>query len=155
MKGNPEVLAVLNEQLESEVTAVAQYMLGANMLKNWGYLRLAKIFESEAKDEMRHAEALIEHILFLEGKPEVYTKKYKVGMYVEEQLSESAKAESGAILLYNKGVEIALKAGDNASRKLMDNHLASEVEHLNWVEGELYAMKDAGKGPYLAAQVGE
>ncbi|HYM09870.1 MAG TPA: bacterioferritin, partial [Bryobacterales bacterium] len=130
MKGNDKVLKCLNESLKAELTAINQYFLHASMCKNWGYERMAKKQREESIGEMKHAELLINRILFLEGVPNM-TDLYpiKVGKSVKEQLENDLKLELDAQAQLNGAIETAVAAGDNASRELFEEILTDEEEH--------------------------
>src|SRR5262249_23656882 len=119
MKGNPKVIAALNEALKEELTAISQYFLHAEMCENWHYSRLGDFIRKQSIDEMKHAETLIERILFLDGVPNMTELLHlNVGQTVKEQLENDLKLEINAVAMYNKAVETARDGGDNASRQL-------------------------------------
>src|SRR5690242_16491197 len=120
MKGNEEVLGLLNDLLTNELTAINQYFVHAKMCLNWGYERLAAKIRAESIDEMRHADEVISRILFLEGVPNLQRyHKLHVGETVREQLESDLQLEYSAISFLNQGIDAARKAGDNASEELM------------------------------------
>jgi bacterioferritin len=156
MKGNERIIALLNEFLADELTAISQYMVHSEMCANWGYDKLHKSVEKRAVDEMKHAEKLIGRILFLEGTPIVnQLKKMSIGAAVEAQLKNDLDAEAGAIKAYNEGIRLCLELGDNGSRELIDANLHDEEEHLDWLEAQLDQIKQMGAQNYLLAQVSE
>ncbi len=156
MKGNDEVLRLLNELLTNELTAINQYFIHAKMCKNWGYDRLAKKIHAESIDEMRHADAVIERILFLEGIPNLQRyHKLQVGETVKEQLESDLAFEYRAIKFLNEGIEAARKAGDNGTEDLMTKILVSEEEHTDWLETQIELVKQVGEQNYLAQQMKE
>ena len=124
MKGNPKVVAVLSEVLKAELTAINQYFLHAEMCENWGYEKLAKHTRVESIEEMQHAEKLIEHILYLDGTPNMSDYfKINIGQNVKEQLEFDLQVEYEAVKRLNAGIETCVKAGDNGSRDLLNEIL--------------------------------
>ncbi len=135
MKGTPEMLALLNERLSEELTAISMYMVHSEMCANWGYDKLHEAFEKQAIDEMKHAEMLIGRILFLEGTPTVTRlQPMKIGTTVEEMVLADEDAEAGAIKVYNKTIAAAVKHGDNGTRELIAKILLDEERHVDWAE---------------------
>src|ERR1051325_1986045 len=121
MQGKPKVIAVLNEALKEELTAINQYFLHAEMCENWHYTRLGEYIKKQSIDEMKHAEVLIERILFLDGVPNMTElMQLSVGASVRDQLASDLKLEIGAVAMYNRAVEACREAGDNASRELFE-----------------------------------
>ena len=156
MKGNDEVLRLLNELLTNELTAINQYFIHAKMCKNWGYERLAKKIHAESIDEMKHADAVIERILFLEGIPNLQRyHKLQVGETVKEQMESDLAFEYRAIKFLNEGIDAARKAGDNGTEDLMTKILVSEEEHTDWLETQIELVKQIGEQNYLAQQMKE
>jgi bacterioferritin len=154
VKGNKKVLELLNEVLTGELTSVNQYFLHAKMCKNWGYLRLAEIVRKESIDEMKHADELIERILYLEGVPNLQRlSKVNVGESVPEQLRLDRETEVDAITRLNKGIALCVEVGDNGSRDLLERILTSEEDHLDWLETQLGLVASLGEGNYLAQQL--
>ena len=154
MKGNDQVLDILNEVLTGELTAVNQYFIHAKMCHNWGYERLHKKVRAESIDEMRHAEALIERILYLDGVPNLQRLwKLAVGQTVKEQLEADLNVEKLAIERLNRGVELARSVSDNGSRELLERILVSEEEHADWLEAQLMLIQQVGEPNYLAQQI--
>ncbi len=154
MKGNEKVLAVLNNLLSDELTAISQYMVHAEMCDNWRYEKLSKVVEERAITEMKHAEKLIARILFLDGTPIVSNlKKINIGADIEAQLNNDLAAEYGAVAGYNEGIKLAYELGDNGSRELMDSILTDEEEHVDWLEAQLGQVKLMGLQSYLVEQV--
>ena len=156
MKGNDKVLKALNESLKAELTAINQYFLHAEMCQNWGYLRLAKKNRDESISEMKHAEKLLERILFLEGAPNM-TDLYpiKIGANVKAQLESDLALELQAVPQLNDAVKVATEAGDNASRELFEEILVDEEEHVDYLEAQLGIIKEIGLELYLAQQIHE
>ena len=156
MKGNPKVVAALNEALKEELMAINQYFLHAEMCENWKFTRLSKFIKKQSIDEMKHAEALIERILFLDATPSLTEPmQLTIGKNVKEQLESDLKLEIGAVALYNEAVRIAREEGDNASRELFDRLLKDEEEHVDWLEAQLHQIGEIGYERYLAAQLHE
>jgi bacterioferritin len=156
MKGNAKVIAALNEALQEELLAINQYFLHAEMCENWKYEALAKFIKKESIEEMRHAEALIERILFLDGSPTVTgPKSLKVGKNVKEQLASDLALELDAVKMYNRFVKLATDAGDNASAELFKKLLADEEGHVDWLEAQLHLIDEIGYERYLSMQMAE
>lgn len=154
MKGDEKILALLNDLLADELTAINQYMVHAEMCDNWRYEKLAKAVEERAITEMKHAEKLIARLLFLEGKPIVSNlKKIHIGENVEAQLNNDLAAEVDAVKAYNAGIQTAVEAGDNGSRELLESILEDEEEHADWLEAQLDQIKQMGIQVYLSEQV--
>src|SRR5574339_309613 len=156
MKGNEKIIALLNDFLADELTAISQYMVHSEMCANWGYKKLHEHNEKRAIDEMKHAEKLIGRILFLEGQPRVsQLNKINIGAAVEAQLKHDLEAECGAIQAYNDGIRLCLEVGDNGSRELIDGNLHDEEEHLDWLEAQLDQINQMGLQNYLLGQLSE
>jgi bacterioferritin len=154
MKGNDKVIQTLNDVLTAELTAINQYFIHAKMCQNWGYTKLAKKIRDESIDEMKHADKLIERILFLEGIPNVQRlNKVNVGETVREQFELDLKLEHDAILRFNNGIALARDLGDNASRELLERMLISEEEHADWLETQLSLIAQLGEPMYCAQQL--
>ena len=154
MKGNDKVIQTLNDVLTAELTAINQYFIHAKMCQNWGYTKLAKKIRDESIDEMKHADKLIERILFLEGIPNVQRlNKVNVGETVREQFELDLKLEHDAILRFNNGIALARDLGDNASRELLERMLISEEEHADWLETQLSLISQLGEPMYCAQQL--
>ncbi len=156
MKGNRKVIATLNAALRDELLAINQYFLHAEMLENWKYSRLAKHIKKQSIDEMRHAEGLIERILFLDGTPNLTEPmKLEVGLHVKQQLERQLQLELDAVASYNKSIEVCRAEGDNASRKLFEKMLHDEEGHVDWLEAQLHQVKELGYERYLSEQIEE
>ena len=154
MQGNAKVLELLNEALSEELTAINQYFLHSEMLENWGYLNLNQAVKRESIDEMKHAEALIERILFLDGIPKMADLvSLNVGQDVKTQTENDLKLELGAVAMYNAAAQKAVEADDNASRELFTRLLKDEEAHTDWFEAQLHTIKEMGIESYLAQQV--
>ncbi len=156
MKGNAKVIETLNEILTGELTAINQYFVHAKMCDNWGYKRLAKKIRDESIGEMKHADEVIERILFLEGVPNMQRlEKVRVGETVHEQLKLDLKLEEVAVPRLNKAIEQAVEVGDNTTRELLEEILVSEEEHVDWLEAQLSLIKQVGEQNYLSQQIKE
>jgi bacterioferritin len=154
MKGNHEVVELLNQLLTNELTAINQYFVHAKMCENWGYDRLAAKIREESIDEMRHADVVISRILFLEGVPNLQRyHKLRVGETVKEQLESDLQLEYAAIAFLNQGIKAARDAGDNASEDLMTKILVSEEAHTDWIETQLELIRQVGEQNYLSQQI--
>ena len=154
VKGDAKVIAVLNEVLKAELTAINQYFLHAEMCENWGYEKLAKHTRDESIEEMQHAEKLMERILLLEGTPNMSDYfKINIGQNVKAQLQNDLNVEYAAVKRLNKGIETCVEAGDNGSRDLLEELLTDEEEHIDWLEAQLYAIGEMGIENYLAQQL--
>jgi bacterioferritin len=156
VKGDPKVIAVLNQVLKAELTAINQYFLHAEMCENWGYEKLAKHTRKESIEEMTHAEKLMEHILYLDGTPNMSDYfKINIGPNVKAQLQSDLQVEYDAVKRLNAGIETCVKVGDNGSRDLLEGILVDEEEHIDWLEGQLHAIDEMGIENYLAQQLHE
>lgn len=154
MKGNDEVLTLLNELLTNELTAINQYFIHAKMCENWGYHALASRLRAESIDEMRHADLVISRILFLEGIPNLQRyHKLRVGETVKEQFECDLQLEYAAIGALNAGIAKARGTADNATEDLLTRILVSEEEHTDWLETQLELLKQVGEQNYLAQQM--
>ena len=156
MRGNDTVIAWLNEALKAELTAINQYFLHSEMCENWGYKRLASYGKKESIDEMKHAEALIERLLFLEGTP-VMSELFPlcIGANVRAQLENDLALELQAVPRLNRAIQAAVEAGDNGSRDLFEKILTDEEGHVDWLEAQLHVIQEIGLQNYLAEQMGE
>ena len=155
MKGNPKVIVELNKALREELTAINQYFLHAEMCENWGYHRLSDFIKKQSIGEMKHAEVLMERILFLDGAPSRMPLELKVGGTVKAMLESDLALEIGAVEQYNEAVAIATKEDDNGSRELFEVLLKDEEEHVDFLEAQMHQIKELGYERYLAQQVGE
>jgi bacterioferritin len=156
MKGNAKVIEALNAGLTIELTAINQYFCQAKMCKNWGYDRLAAKHYEESIGEMKHAEKLIDRILFLEGVPEIARYDViRVGSDVKEQLENDLKLEMKGVKTYNDGIELCTKLKDNGTRELLDGILVESEEHVDWLETQLGLIDEVGLQLYLQHQIGE
>jgi bacterioferritin len=153
MRGNADVIAQLNLALKEELSAINQYFLHAEMCHNWGYHKLGGYIRKQSIDEMKHAEELIERLLFLDGTPKMEYMDLNVGSNVKEQLEADLQLEENAVKMYNNAVKIARDAGDDASRDLFSKLLRDEEEHVDWLEAQIQQIKDMGYERYLSNQV--
>ncbi len=154
MKGDPRILVLLNEVLTGELTAISQYFLHAKMCLNWGYGHLGKKIYEESIDEMKHADKLVERILFLDGLPNLQSlQKIAIGQNVVEILKSDLAFESGTVPMLNRGIAICRDAGDNGSEALLTHILVESEEHVNWLESQLELVQQVGESHFLAQQI--
>ena len=154
MKGNPDVIKVLNEVLRKELTGVNQDFIHYRMCKNWGYEVLAGVHYHESIDEMKHADQLIERILFLEGVPNVQAyDKIQVGPTVKQQLENDLGLEQAALTVLRPGIKTCLDAHDDATRELLEHIVVDEEHHIDWIETQQHQIKEVGYENYLAQQI--
>jgi bacterioferritin len=155
MKGNPKVIAELNKALREELTAINQYFLHAEMCENWGYKKLSDFIKKQSIGEMKHAEVLIERILFLDGSPSMQPLELTVGGNVKAMIESDLALEIGAVKQYNDAVAISAKEGDNGSRDLLVQLLKDEESHVDFLEAQVHLIKELGYERYLTQQMGE
>jgi bacterioferritin len=154
MKGDKQVITLLNDVLTAELTAVNQYFLHAQLCRHWGFERLAGKVRKESIEEMKHAEVLIDRILYLEGLPNLQRLgKVNVGQTVPEQFQLDLQVEAEAIKRLNDGIEACRAAGDNGTRDLLEHMLREEEQHADWLETQQEAIKQIGLERYLAEQL--
>lgn len=154
MRGNAKVIAQLQEALKEELTAINQYFLHAEMCENWGYKHLGNYIKKQSIDEMKHAEKLIERILFLDGVPSISEAMHlNVGQNVKAQLENDLALEVNAVSMYNNSIRIAREEGDNASRELFEKLLRDEEQHVDWLEAQVHQMNEVGYERYLSRQI--
>jgi bacterioferritin len=154
VKGNERVIAYLQEVLKAELTAINQYFLHAEMLNNWGYKRLYAYTRKESIEEMKHAEEVMERILFLDGTPNMSELfPLRIGRNVKEQFENDLKLELEAIPRLNDAIRVATEVGDNGSRELFEEILVDEEEHVDWLEAQLFMIQEVGYPNYLAEQI--
>ena len=156
MQGNTQIIEALNGGLTIELTAINQYFVQAKMCQNWGLMRLgAKHFE-ESVGEMKHAEMLIDRIIFLEGTPEIARYDViRVGTNVKEQFENDLVLEVKGVNAYNEAIALCIEANDGGSRELMERILVDSEEHVDWLEAQLELIETIGIENYLVTQVGE
>jgi len=154
VKGHDQVIQVLNDVLTAELTAINQYWIHARMCENWGYKRLWEKVRAESLGEMKHADSLVERILYLEGVPNLQRLgKVNVGQTVKEQFRLDLEVEKAAVKALNAGIETARSLGDNGTRELLESILEGEEEHANWLEAQLTLIDQVGEANYLAQQI--
>jgi bacterioferritin len=154
MKGNPKVIAALQEVLKGELTAINQYFLHAEMLNHWGYKKLYSQVRKESIEEMVHGEELMERILFLDGLP-IMSELFplRIGKTVKQQFENDLALELDALPRLNTAIQTAVEAGDNGSRELFEKILVDEEEHVDWLEAQLFMIKEMGLEYYLSQQI--
>ncbi len=155
MKGSPKVIEELNKALREELTAINQYFLHAEMFENWGYDRLANYIKKQSIGEMKHAEALMERILFLDATPAMKPLLPAVGRTVKDMLQSDLDLEIAAVAEYNAAVQVAVTEKDNGSRDLFVQLLKDEEEHVDWLEAQMHQIEELGYERYLSMQMGE
>ena len=154
MKADPKIIEMLQEVLKAELTAINQYFLHAEMCENWGYEALAKHTRKESIEEMRHAEALMERILYLDGTPTMSELfKINVGQNVEQQMKNDAELEYTAVKRLNEFVRRANELHDAGTRELFEHILTDEEQHIDYLEAQLHAINEMGIQNYLAQQL--
>jgi bacterioferritin len=155
MQGLPEVIDGLNRALTIELTAINQYFCQAKMCKNWGFMKLAHKHYEESLGEMKHAEKLIDRILFLEGTPEIARYDViRVGTNVKEQFENDLQLELGGVKQYNLLVDLCIRVKDNGTRELVEPILEESEEHVDWLETQLGLIQAVGIENYLTEQIG-
>ena len=154
MKGNLDVIKVLNEVLRKELTGINQYFIHAKMCKNWGYAVLGEHAWNESIDEMKHADQIVERILFLEGIPNVQAyDKIQVGSNVKQQLENDLGLEQAALTVLRPDIKTCLDARDDATRELLEHIVVDEEHHIDWIETQFHQIKEVGYENYLAQQI--
>ena len=155
MKGNQKVIDALNKRLAEELGAINQYFVHAEMCEDWGYGVLQSAIKQRSIQEMKHAEKLIERILFLEGRPIVSELgPIKIGKKVEEMHQEDWNSEKDAIEKYNETIRLAAEVGDNGTKTLLEEILSDEESHIDWLEEQQDQIEQMGIQCYLAEQIG-
>ena len=155
MKGSAKVIEQLNKALREELTAISQYFLHAEMFENWGYEKLSEYIKMQSIGEMKHAEVLMERILFLDGSPTMQPLELTVGKNVQDMLQSDLDLELGAVKDYNAAIQIAVAEKDNGSRDLFVQLLKDEEGHVDWLEAQMHLIKELGYERYLTMQMGE
>jgi len=154
MKGNAKVIEQLNAALSGEMSAAVQYMVQAEMCSGWGYHRLAALTKTRAIEEMKHAERLIERVIFLDGTPDVVVPLTpKVAVNVPQQLEIDLTDEINAVRQYNDAAKICREAGDAGSKDLFETLLQDEERHADFLEAQLHSITELGLGVYLSQQL--
>ncbi len=154
MQGDPAIIDALNEILSAELGAINQYFIHSKMCENWGYARLAKQKRSESISEMKHADAIIERILFLDGTPNMQRlAPVRVGEDAVEQHKLDLELELDARLRLNETITLAHDKSDAGTRELLEGVLEDEEEGIDWLEAQLHIIKEIGKERYLAEQI--
>jgi bacterioferritin len=154
MHGDPRIIDILNQVLRKELTGINQYFIHSRMCENWGYQALKKAHYDEAVDEMKHADHIIQRILFLEGVPNVSDyDPIRVGPNVREQFDNDLALEMGALQVMRQGVRLCLEDGDDASRELLEHMITDEERHVNWLEAQKHQIREVGYENYLAQQI--
>ena len=155
MHGDKKVIDQLNSALSSELTAIVQYMTQSEMCQNWGYKRLGDLTKARAIEEMKHAEGLIERIIFLDAIPSIEVGlKPQLGSKVQEQIEIDLKDELDAVRQYNEAVKVCVEAKDEGSKALFDAMIRDEERHTDFLEAQLGAINKMGIANYLAQQLG-
>ena len=156
MQGNPQVIDALNRALTIELTAINQYFCQAKMCENWGFMKLYHKHYHESLGEMKHAEKIIERIIFLEGVPEIARYDViRVGGNVKEQFEYDLALEMKGVKHYNAAIELCAKVGDNGTREILEPILTESEEHVDWLETQLGLIATIGEQNYLTEQMGE
>ena len=153
MKSSEELIAALNELLSNELTAINQYMVHAEMCNNWGYEKLHDMIQERSITEMKHAEKLIERILFLEGRPDVSRLgPITIGQEVPKMFEHDLNAEMDAVRKYNETIKLAVKLGDNATRDILQDILDDEDKHVDEIEANQDQIRQMGAQLYLSTK---
>ncbi len=156
MKGDPAVIEILNEVLTAELTAINQYFVHGEMCESWGFERLHRVIRKHSIGEMKHAEEVIERVLFLEGVPNVQRLgKVNIGESVQEIFRSDYALEMEALPRLQQGIELCRERGDNVSRQLIEEILKDEEEHVDWLEAQISLIEQVGLQNYLAQQINE
>src|SRR3974390_139134 len=151
MRGDAKVLELLQDVLTAELTAINQYFLHAEMMENWGYLRLAAKTRKESIEEMGHAEKLLERMLYLDSSPNMSALfPLAIGQTVKEQTENDVQLEYAAVARLNKAIATGVQVGDNGSRELFEAILKDEEEHIDYLEAQLHMIKEMGYENYIS-----
>jgi len=156
MKGVPEVIESLNAGLTIELTAVNQYFIHSKMCESWGLHKLAKHYYEESIEEMKHAEEVIDRILYLDGIPEI--ARYDIihaCKTPEEQISNNMEMEMKGVNTYNEAIQVCIDHKDSGSRELMERMVVESEESVDWAEAQLDLIQRVGLENYMAQQIGE
>jgi bacterioferritin len=154
MKGDSKIIEALNEVLTSELTAINQYFVHAKMCENWGYKKLAAKKREESLEEMKHADEVIDRILFLDGVPNMQRlNPIKVGEEPVEQHQVDLELEVDACKRLNDAIALCRDKGDNGTREFLEKILVDEEDSVDWLESQLHLVKEVGRERYLAEQI--
>lgn len=154
MQGDPRIVDLLNQVLRKELTAINQYIVHSRMCGNWGYAVLEKAQSDESIDEMKHADRLIQRILFLDAMPNVSDyDPIRIGRTVREQFDSDLALEMAALALLRRGIQLCLEASDHVSRDLLEDIMEDEEEHVDWLEAQKHKIEEVGYQAYLAQQI--
>ena len=154
MRSDDDVIELLNDVLTAELTAINQYFVHAKMCENWGYHRLHEHGRAESIDEMKHAERLIERILYFDGVPNMQRLfPVRVGETVPEQFQVDLELEYEAVERLNRGIALTVERADNGTRELLADILVSEEDHVDWLETQQETIRQVGLEQYLAEQI--
>src|SRR4029077_4080033 len=154
MKGNEQVINLLNQVLRKELTGINQYFIHAKMCENWGYEKLRKALWDESIGEMKHADQIIQRILFLEGIPNISAyDKILVGTGVKQQLENDLSLETAALTVLHPGIRTCVEAADDSTRELLEHIVVDEEKHVDWIEAQLHQIEEVGYQNYLAQQI--
>ena len=155
MKGKPEVIEVLAKMLKEELGAISQYFIHAEMCENWGYGKLSDHTKKESINEMKHAEKLIERLLYLDAHPIVSNyNEMHIGAAVADMHKNDLDAEIDAVKAYNESIRVCVEAGDEGTKELLESILSDEEDHVDWLEAQLMQIEQMGLEVYLAEQIG-
>lgn len=156
MQGDPRIIDLLNQVLRKELTGINQYFIHSRMCRNWGYAVLAKVHHEESVDEMKHADQVVQRILFLEGVPNLSDyDRILVGRTVREQIDNDLALEMAALAVLRPGVALCLEAGDHGTRELLEHIIGDEEHHVDWIEAQKHKIEEVGYQAYLAEQIYE
>ena len=155
MQGSPKVIEELNKALREELTAINQYFLHAEMCENWGYDRLADYIKKQSIGEMKHAESLMERILFFGRHTQHAAARSRRRQTVKDMLQSDLKLEISAVAQYNAAIQVAVAEKDNGSRDLFVKLLKDEEDHVDWLEAQVHQIGELGYERYLTMQMGE
>ena len=154
MKGSPEVINMLNDLLGGELAAINQYFMHASLCKKWGYLRLYKKIYDESLEEMKHAEQLIDRILYLEGSAAVSgALKITIGRDVREMLANDLALEKEGLPELRRVVAFCIEQADTGTRELIEHIVVSAEEHIHWLESQVFLLQQVGYENYCAQQI--
>jgi bacterioferritin len=154
MQGDPRIIDMLNQVLRKELTGINQYFIHSRMCENWRYQRLEKVHYDESIDEMKHADAIIKRIIFLDGVPNVSDyDPIRVGRNVREQFDNDLALEMAALDVLRRGIRLCLEGSDDATRELLEHLVTDEERHVDWIEAQKHQIGEIGYENYLAQQI--